>query len=684
MPEVAQATIVVTPVLEGAQQSLTEQLTSAGGPAGDAAGQESGSRFAGTFTKSLIGGTAAVTTAVVGVGAAMVGAAGKTAAYGDQIDKASQKLGVSSSFYQEWDAVLQHSGTSMSSMTGTFKKLATASQDASDDQVAAFEALGLSMDQVANMSTEDLFASVISGLQGMEEGTERTNIATQLLGKGAMEMGALFNTSAEDTQAMIDRVNELGGVMDEQGVKSAAAYQDALQDMQTAFTGVGNGLMGDLLPPMTDFMNKLADFIGNTDLSPVTDTIGAAVEALGNFIANLDIEAAGEAFGVAVEGIGAAVGLAWDVISTIFDSLQAGFETITESLDGVGIDWGDVWSGISDAVQTAADIVGGIIEAICEVIGGLLTAVQEDGTLINAAWENMQTSVSAACELIQGALNLVKDLLNGDWSAAWEDIQGIVETCVTAMQTICENTWNAITTLATTVWEGIQSAISGPVETAKSAIETAWDTVQTKCETVWTAVQTLATTTWESIKTAISGPVETAKDAVTGAWDAVQTKCTEVFDAVYSKVSEVFTNVQNFLSPIVDWLKGIFDFEWSLPELKLPHIVVGSYIEVPVLGTIPDPTTLRVDWYAKGAIFDNASLIGVGEAGREGIIPLEGGAMRPFAHAIAKEMAEKIGGGDITINVYPSDGMDVNQLARKVADEMEFITRQRQRAWSMA
>ena len=133
MPEVAQATITVTPVLEGAQQKLTSDLTGAANAAGDQAGKQSGSTFAGSFTKSLIGGTVAVTTAVVGAGAAMVGAAGKTAEYGDQIDKASQKLGVSSTFYQEWDAVLQHSGTSMDSMTGTFKKLATASQDASED-----------------------------------------------------------------------------------------------------------------------------------------------------------------------------------------------------------------------------------------------------------------------------------------------------------------------------------------------------------------------------------------------------------------------------------------------------------------------------------------------------------------------------------------------------------------------
>jgi hypothetical protein len=233
MPVVASATLEVTPVLAGAQQSLTQQLTGASVEAGDKAGQESGSKFASSMAKKIAVGSAAVAGAVTAVGGALVGTASKTAAYGDSIDKASQKLGVSSTFYQEWEHVLQHSGTSMDKMGASFKKLATASQDASADQQAAFERLGLSMEDVKNMSPEELFTNVVSGLQGMENGTERTAIATELLGKGAMEMGALLNTSSEDTQAMIDKVHDLGGVMGEDAVKASAQYQDSLQDMQT-------------------------------------------------------------------------------------------------------------------------------------------------------------------------------------------------------------------------------------------------------------------------------------------------------------------------------------------------------------------------------------------------------------------------------------------------------------------
>ena len=385
MPVVASATLEVTPVMAGAQQSITEQLTGAALPAAEKTGQESGSKFSSSLVKGIGAGSVAVAGAVAGVSGALIKTAGDTAAYGDQIDKASQKLGVSSTFYQEWQAVLQHSGTDMDKMSATFKKLATASQDASADQQAAFEKLGLSMDDVSKMSPEELFTRVISGLQGMEEGTERTSLATTLLGKGAMEMGALLNTSSEDTQAMIDKVHDLGGVMGEDAVKASARYQDSLQDMQTAFDGIKNGVGAKLLPVLADLFDNVGTWLSETDLTPLTDMVGQAVEALGNFISNLDIEAIGNTFQTVVTTIGEVLGTAWDAMSIVFDALQGAFQTITDSLNTTGTDWSDVWNGISEVITTVATIIGEIIGTIATVIAGLITEANEEAAMQKTA-----------------------------------------------------------------------------------------------------------------------------------------------------------------------------------------------------------------------------------------------------------------------------------------------------------
>ena len=478
MPVVASATLEVTPVLSGAQQKLTEQLTGASVPAAETAGKKSGSSLAGGIAKGIAAGSVVVAGAVASASSAMISAAGATAEYGDQIDKASQKMGVSSTFYQEWDAVLQHSGTSMDSMSATFKKLATASQNASKDQVAAFKAIGLEMEDVKNMSAEDLFANVISGLQGMEEGTERTAIATQLLGKGAQELGPLMNTSAEDTQAMIDRVHELGGVMSEDSVKAAAAYQDSLQDMQTALDGVKRGVISDLLPVLTEFMNQVGDFVTNTDLTPITNIIKSAVSALGNFIKSLDIAAIAGTFQSAIQSISVVVETAWGAIQTVFDALQDAFATINDALGTTDADWSTVWTDMSAVIESAASIISDVIHVIADAIAWVVGQAQIEGNVFNGVWTAMETAVEGFKEIFKGVVDMVGALLRGDWKSAWNSAKTIATTALNMIRSICASVWNGIKNTAKTVWNDIKEAMTQPIQTAKEKIDSAIEKIK--------------------------------------------------------------------------------------------------------------------------------------------------------------------------------------------------------------
>lgn len=221
---------------------------------------------------------------IAAAGTAVFKFADNVASVGDTIDKQSQKLGISAKAYQEWDAVLGHCGASIDSLKGGMKTLTKAVADASDDQVAAFQAVGLSMDQVKSMSTEDVFAAVVTGLQGMEEGAERTNIATTLLGKSAQELGPLLNTSAEDTAAMKQAVNELGGVMSDEAVAASASFKDALQDLTTIGTGFKNALGAQVLPYVTEAMTALTDGVRSGGIAGMAT---AAVDIVSDFAGKL-------------------------------------------------------------------------------------------------------------------------------------------------------------------------------------------------------------------------------------------------------------------------------------------------------------------------------------------------------------------------------------------------------------
>ena len=681
MPVVASATLEVTPVMAGAQQSITEQLTGAALPAAEKTGQESGSKFSSSLVKGIGAGSVAVAGAVAGVSGALIKTAGDTAAYGDQIDKASQKLGVSSTFYQEWQAVLQHSGTDMDKMSATFKKLATASQDASADQQAAFEKLGLSMDDVSKMSPEELFTHVISGLQGMEEVTERTSLATTLLGKGAMEMGALLNTSSEDTQAMIDKVHDLGGVMGEDAVKASARYQDSLQDMQTAFDGIKNGVGTKLLPVLADFMDNVADFITNTDLTPLTDMVGKAVEGLGNFISNLDIEAIGNTFQTVVTTIGEVLGTAWDAMSIVFEALQGAFQTITDSLNTTGTDWSDVWNGISEVITTVATVIGEIIGIIASVIAGLITEAQTEGTLFNAVWESIQIAIQAAGDIIKGVIDFISALLSGDWKGAWDAAEGVVETMTNAIDNVVTTIFNGIADFLLSVWDTIKNTVSNAVTAVKDKISNVFSAARDTVHNIFEDIKNGVRQKFVDMVREVLLRVGAIKEGIRDRFEQAKDTALRIFDDIKNGIKDKIEWAKDKVSGIVDTIKNLFDFDWSLPDLKLPHISITEYLDVPGLGTIPAPWGIHVDWYAKAYdspyLFTSPTVMngrGFGDRGNR-----YGGELVYSHDKLMDDIRRASGGGTFapTINVYTQENQSNEEIAQYVMDK---LTREYQRA----
>lgn len=328
---------------------------------------------------------AGVAASVAGAGAAVFAFADNVASVGDTIDKQSQKLGLSAKGYQEWEAVLGHCGASIDSFKGGMKTLTKAITTGSKDQVAAFRAVGLSMDQVASMSREEVLNAVITGLQGMDESVERTSIATTLLGKAAGELGPLLNTSAEDTAAMKQAVNELGGVMSNEGVAASAAFKDALQDLTTIGTGFKNAMGTMVLPYVTEAMTALTDGFRKDGIAgmqraaadvvlgftakfaeKIPDIAAQATSAAQNFAAYLQ-----DNMPLIVECGGQIITNLANGIFNAFPSIaEAGIQTVAALVT-------EIWAHADDLLTTGADLLGKLIGGLISVLGDLIDAADE-------------------------------------------------------------------------------------------------------------------------------------------------------------------------------------------------------------------------------------------------------------------------------------------------------------------
>ena len=378
-----------------------------------------------------IGGVAiaAVGTAAVATGTAIVKATGDVAAYGDNIDKMSQKMGVSASFYQEMDAVLRHSGTSMESLKASMKTMASAAEKGNE----AFAQLGITEEEVANLSQEDLFDRVISGLQNMEEGTERTYLASQLLGRGATELGALLNTSAEETQAMKDRVHELGGVMSDEAVKAAAAYQDTLQDMQTGFESLKRNLISEFMPGITQVMSGLTDL--------TTGDYDSGLEKISGGIDGFISSAMDKVPKVAEIGLKIVSMIAKSVTENAPKLLQMGVDVIINLIQGINSELPTLLPVALDAVlliakaivdnapvllenllmviQTLADFILNdglpiLISALPDLIVGIVDFILSGSTMItDAVIQILYSIIELTPEIVMMLANMLPQIISG-------------------------------------------------------------------------------------------------------------------------------------------------------------------------------------------------------------------------------------------------------------------------------
>ena len=443
MPELGKAYVQIVPSAEGISGSIEQALA----PEAQASGAKVGSMLGGSIGTAIKGASALVVGATTAVTGAVVKGTSDLASYGDNIDKMSQKMGISAKGYQEWEAVMQHSGTSMETMKASMKTMANAVENGNE----AFERIGISLKDLEGMSNEDIFNATIAGLQNVDNETERTYLAGQLLGRGATELGALLNTSAEDTQAMKDRVSELGGVMSDEAVKNAAAFQDNLQDLQTAMSGVGRGIFAELLPGMNGIMEGFTSLIAGE---------AGATEAISQGFSTLF-----DSLGGVMDGI-------IDTITQMLPGMVEGFAEILPELITVATELiTTLATAIIDALPT---LITTVIPALAEAAINIVIALGQ--ALINAAPQllsagteliNMlKTSINPG-ELLSKGVEMVQNVLNGITSA----LPTVLNTGVQILLNVVNGILQNLPQLITAAFQIITSLVSFLLQNLPAILE---------------------------------------------------------------------------------------------------------------------------------------------------------------------------------------------------------------------
>lgn len=609
MPELGKAYVQIVPSAEG----ISGQIEAALAPEAQSAGTNLGTTLSGNIGTAITSSAAIIAGATAAVTGAVVKGSADLASYGDNIDKMSQKMGISAQGYQEWEAVMQHSGTSMETMKASMKTLANAVENGNE----SFERIGISMEDLGSMSQEDIFSATIAGLQNVDNETERTYLAGQLLGRGATELGALLNTSAEDTQAMKDRVHELGGVMSDEAVKNAAAFQDNLQDLQTAFAGVGRGIFAELLPGMNEIMAGFTSLIAGEEgaSEAIKGGFDALFAALGDVTSNI-ISTLSEMLPGMVQGfaeilpqiIEQATEIIIMLATAIIDALPTLITTVIPALAEAAI---KIVLALGEALVTAAPE---LIAAGSELINTLKTSINPAELLskgqeiitnvlngITAALPNLlSTGVQIISNVANGILSNLPQLITTALSLVTEFVSFIYQNLPTILQAGADLLLNLVNGIVENFPEIALAAANGIVEYVAAIGPMLPDVLQKGIEIIGELVAGLIEAIPKIIAAVpqiIAGIAETLMefdwlglglDIVTGIAEGIKNAGTAILDALWGSVQDAINWVMEKLhigSPskymadhVGKWMAlGVGEgFEDNMPEIAMADAVVST------------------------------------------------------------------------------------------------------------
>lgn len=307
-------------------------------------------------------------------------------------------------------------------------------------------------------------------------------------------------------------------------------------------------------------------------------------------------------------------------------------------------------SKLSPETLTMIGIIAGVVAAIAPVliiIGKLATGISAIMSLMSTLGVSLG-AIAGPVGIVIGviaALIAIGVLLYKNWDtikAKAKELKDWIVKKWTELKDAVSNIFNSIKTTITNIWNSIKTTVTNIVTGIRTAVSNAFTTLKNTVSNIFTSIKTTASNVWNGIKNAITQPIEAAKQKV---------------------------------KAIIDAIKGFFSgLKLKLPHIKLPHFKVSGKLSL----APPSVPKLSIDWYKNGGIFSSPTIAGIGEAGPEAVVPLD-----TLWKKLDRIADTNTGGGDnIVINVYPTPGMDVNQLVAAVKNELVRTAKQRRNAWA--
>ena len=487
--------------------------------------------------------TEAITACIDGLknmGAAIVDTISDVGTLGDEIDKESQKLGVSAETYQELSYALERNGASIDDVSRGIKNITNAIADTENGVAGAsekFDALGVSLQNAdGSMKTsEQVLMESIDALASMTDETQRNAMANDIFGKSYQELAPLLNSGSEGIKSLMQEASDYGMVMGDDAVKASAAYKDSLTKLEGTMGGLKNNIAGAFLPAITDVINGFSDLMIGSDgasesimtginemVNQFTAMIPQATSIITQ-IAGAILEVAPEIITSLIEGVLNALPLLAEALPKIGESILKTLSAVLPSILTTGTNLlKKLTEGIKTGIPSLVKMLPTIIKQTVSTLMSLLPEILTTGkdlleALILGISDAIPELVSMLPEIITTIIDVLTSSLPQLVSMGVELVVSLINGIISATGKLAAEIPNLIKTIVKVLKENLPKILEMGGNIVKELIKG----IVNLTATLGDAAYKIATTIWDKLKDLPEKMLEMGGNLVKGIWNGI-------------------------------------------------------------------------------------------------------------------------------------------------------------------
>lgn len=321
----------------------------------------------------------------------------------DDLNTLSKQTGISTDELQKMQYASDLVDVSIEDITGALRKM----KPKMDENNETFKNLGVSVTNADGSlrSATDVFYDSIKALSGIQNETERDQIAMALFGKGADELAGIIDDGGDALKQYGDEAENLGLIMSGDTLDALNKTNDVIDQTKARLGGTMAQIGADVATVLGPALEKGAEWIGTItaklrELTPeqtetilkivgIVAAIGPALVIGGKLIAGI---------GSLISVIGSVVGFLGGPLTIAIAAVIAIGVLLYKNWDTIKEKAVNLWNGLKSTFESIKTTITNVVQSVISKVQSL--------------WEKISTTFNNIKDKIKNVVDTIKSIFN--------------------------------------------------------------------------------------------------------------------------------------------------------------------------------------------------------------------------------------------------------------------------------